>query len=202
MRFWIWIVIILIVAGGGSWWFGLFDKMNTFSFTYFPSDAINIDVNKITDQVTEKFNEPSIIKNETSSLIDNLYDFPKKIGAETVGQFKNSFVGSAKNEVGQIIDSVQQNLGLKAITPVNEKPFTVSLSSESNKPISFLIDGSNGEGVYVIDWGDGERVSGKIEMNDKKIVHHSWPEAGIYLVNALISNNNQTHQFSFPINIR
>ncbi|MEK7115123.1 MAG: hypothetical protein AAB847_02080 [Patescibacteria group bacterium] len=189
---WIWIIIILIIIAGGAWWFGLFDKINSFSFSHFSSD-----------QIAEKFNEPNMIKNQAGSIVEKITELPKKIINETAQQFKQSFIGSAKNEVGQVIDSVQQNLGLKAIAPVNERPLMMSLSGVMNKPIYFLIDGVTGEGAFVVDWGDGEQVSGKIENNEQKTIDHIWRAAGVYLVNAVISNkNNEPHRFSFPIYIQ
>ena len=192
MKYWIWILIILIALGVGIWWFGLFDKINTFSFNHFPSDKI-----------IEKFNEPNALKDQAGSIVNKITELPKKIINETVEQFKQSLIGSAKNEVGQVIDSFQQNLGLKVLTPVNERPLMMSLSGVVNRPIYFLIDGVTGEGAYVVDWGDGEQASGKIADREKKTIDHAWRAAGVYLVNAVISNkSSEVHRFSFPIDIQ
>ncbi len=199
MKFWIWIVIIFIILGAGVWWFGLFDKINSFSFNNL-NTLEKIDI----DKVTEKINEPNVVKNDIESIIDKVSEFPKKIAANTIEQFKSSLASSVKTEVGQAIDSLQKNLGLRISGTVNEKPFTISLSGGVGKPIYFLINGSSGGGgAYVIDWGDGEQSTGKVENNEKKIIDHVWRITNIYLVNALISNNNnEAQRFSFPIDIR
>lgn len=191
----IWIVIILIILAGIIWWFDLFDKVNSFSFN--GGESLN------TSNIAEKINQPSLIKDDAKSIVNKISELPKKIIANTVEKFKESLIGSAKNEVGQVIDSFQQNLGLKIGDVVNKKPFTISLSGSSNKPIYFLIDGVGGKGAYVIDWGDGEQASGAIETGEKKNMDHAWRTVGIYLINAVISDeNNEARRFSFPINIK
>lgn len=191
----IWIMVILIILAGVIWWFGLFDKINTFSFNSAESLSSLKNLNSLNSlKVAEKFNEP---------IVNKISELPKKIIASAVEKFKESLIGSAKNEVGQVIDSFQQNLGLRVSDIVNEKPFTISLSSNSNTPVYFLIDGADSEGAFVIDWGDSGQTRGEIEPNKKKIINHAWREIGIYLVNALISNkNNEARRFSFPIYIQ
>lgn len=197
----IWIVVILIVLVFVVWWFGLFGKINSFSFN--GVDSLNSLKNLNSLKIAEKFGEPSLIKDDAKSIVNKISELPKKIIANTVEKFKESLIGSAKNEVGQVIDSFQQNLGLKVVGAINEKPLTISLSTTVNKPIYFLIDGSSGEGVYAIDWGDGEQTNGTIKIGEKKTIDHAWRTKEIYLINAVISNeSNEARRFSFPINIQ
>lgn len=191
--FFIWLIVIIAV-GVVVWWSGLFNKTRDLALRFGPSTF------EFTSGLGDVKNAPSV-KEKVKKILDKVASVPLQI-ASVVGQtVKNALVESAKEEVGVAIDAAQQKLGLGISGVVNEQPLAIAIRGARSRPLGFLIDGRDGNGSYAIDWGDDEKSTGNVAANEKKIVEHSWPQAGSYLVIALLTTTKTgaTRLFSFPV---
>jgi hypothetical protein len=93
-----------------------------------------------------------------------------------------------------------QKIGLQPSGQINEEPLMMALNFSKNSVVYFIISGLGKEADYIINWNDGEKLSGQIGFQDKKIIEHKWQKSGSYLVVAeLKSKDNETRKFSIPI---
>ena len=185
-RFFFFLIVAALIIGA-FWYFGLWDKTKDIFINFNKSDL------KVESSQGGKTSD--IVKNVTKTIVA----IPEKVFTRATDAIKASLLESAKEEVGIAIDSAQQKFGLGLLTaPVNAFPLTMSLFSNKNKPLIFILEGAGVESSYSIDWGDGEKIAGKIGATEKKLLEHVWIANGSYLIKAEVTNQEK-REFSFPI---
>lgn len=181
------LILILIVIAAVSWYFGLFGKTRDILF--------NSSADELGQWKKKTFQESA------KEIIGIAAAIPQKLSQNIIKNTKEALLESAKEEVGSVIDIAQQKLGL-AVQQANERPLAITLAGNINKPISFFVDGGDENSSYAVDWGDGDRLSGKVAAGEKKILEHTWRERGTYLVVAEVTDKNkEIKRYSFPIAI-
>lgn len=200
----LWFLLALTIGLGGMWWFGGFSKTNDLVMSF--KNSFNktkgkgvISFESLLSTVKDKSLVNEITK-ETKNVLQNIASFPKEIFNQAKESFTNSLIESAKEQTSKVIDSFEEQIGLKSVvSPVNQPPLMVALITGRNKPLYFFIEAQDGDNNYTIDWGDNERVIGNLKFAEKKTIDHAWANSGSYLMNAELTNSKGIRKFSFPI---
>lgn len=199
--FWFWLLILVILVAG-VWYFGLFEKTRSFFIDFGKNPVLH----QIEDSFSKSFSDPEKepIGQSGELSVENLLKktvaIPQKFVSQIIQKATDSAVESVKEQAGEAFDSLGQTIGLKSSGQINEPPLMVALNFSKNNLISFIVNGLEGDADFTVDWNDGERLSGRINAQEKKTIEHRWGKGGFYLVTAeLKSKNGDVRKFSFPI---
>lgn len=111
----------------------------------------------------------------------------KNVVIGTVNEVKDSITKGTKNQLGQVLRSFEESLGVMDLGDVDDGgsglAFAMVMVTRVDESVDFLIKNSSNLTIsYLIKWGDGELSNGFLTAEEEKIIQHTWRSVGNYFI--------------------
>ena len=196
---------MIALVSGAAYWASNRDNLSEYSFPEFGNkDILNSAFQraKESDFTRSILSRANLMMGEGDVLLEKAANQAESAITNIVNDFKFETFQKIRDTVNERVDTLSRGVGIEVNgNEINEiSPLAFSVKSGILAYFT-LINRENKALSYQVDWQDGNKDEGALEIGGRKVLSHKWTKTGDYLIQFKIITETGEKKYQFSISI-